>query len=143
VAFGAFCRHYLAKPSGGDTEVVEVVDQVKDEEGWWRKQVKEEAKTPPAKTPPPLRRVGAGKAKAIPAKARPKAPLGKAKPRMVLKSKAAPLAKAKFRMQPPTARGSVARMQPPVAGLGLKIVFSIVYILNESLMFSLSRVFNV
>ena len=23
VAFGAFCRHYLAKPSGGDTEVVE------------------------------------------------------------------------------------------------------------------------
>jgi hypothetical protein len=129
-----------------DTAVVE--DAVKEEEEETPVAAKEEEETPVAvkeewlpsssKAPPKKRDLsGLKKIGGPPAKARKKIGGPPAKARMVLKSKAAPVASGSR----PKARGSVAA-QLPDAGLGLKIVFSIVYILNESLMFSPSRVFN-
>ena len=97
-------------------------EKMKEEVEWYAK-----AAEPP---PPPKAKLAWWKMKGLTRVGKAKAQMPKKPKRsMPLKSKAPP-AKRK-----PLARGSVAA-QVPVAGLGPKIVSSIVYILNESLMFS-------
>ena len=142
-------------------EVVEEEKMREEEDEWYAKA----AEPPPPKAAGPaaakkgLLFIGKfrPKAKAIPPKAMPKP---KVKPGVQLKCKVPPPAKPKqlakgsvAAMLPAPAKpkqlakGSVAAQlpapqTPEVAGLGLKIVFRSLYILNESLMFSPSRVFN-
>ena len=104
-----------------EEEAAAQVDGTEEAE-WYAK-----AAEPP---PPPKANLAWRKMKGLTRVGKAKAQMPKKPKRsMPLKSKAPP-AKRK-----PLARGSVAA-QVPVAGLGPKIVFSIVYILNESLMFS-------